>query len=183
MTCPQASLNGLKIMPSDRPTLLKRYGWFPGPPLFHSYTEAKPPRLVCSACSKAGHVILMPPHDNPYSSGICPHCQHDNNVEYVYLMQSGNSTRYKIGYTGRDPRKRSPELQTGNPDAVTLIDVIECADGRTVEKSLHRAYRHYQMPNSKEWFDFSCQQVVSHFKECWQRLKTESLTHATNNSN
>lgn len=171
-------------MHSDRyPVRLVRYSWFPGPPLFHSYTEVDPPRLVCSECGRAGHPILPPPHDNPYSSGICPYCQHDNNVEYVYLMQSGSSTRYKIGRTARDPRKRSPELQTGNPEAINLIDVIECFDSKGLEKALHRAYRHYQMPDSQEWFDLNCPQVVTHFKECWNRLKSENLSHVTNNTN
>ncbi|CAH6420099.1 GIY-YIG family nuclease [uncultured virus] len=71
----------------------------------------------------------------------------DNNV---YLIRSGNSDRYKIGYSA-DPMFRMKTLQTSNPE---LLHLIFCCRGDTkIEKIFLNRYHHKRLLG--EWFIFS----------------------------
>ena len=67
-------------------------------------------------------------------------------------MRSGE--RFKIGFT-ESPRKRQTQLQTGNPEPVYLLGVIE--GQRADEERLHAEYAHKRTRG--EWFALTWEDV------------------------
>jgi hypothetical protein len=61
-------------------------------------------------------------------------------ITIVYVLQSGNSNRFKIGRT-RNLDRRMKHLATGNPDRLTLFDSIETDDAAACETYLHHRLR------------------------------------------
>ena len=71
---------------------------------------------------------------------------------YVYLLLQidfdGNES-YKIGITKNDPKKRVKQLQTGNPNKISLHRKYDSKNYLKVERWLHRKYQgclHKQYP-------------------------------------
>lgn len=67
----------------------------------------------------------------------------------VYFIQMEQSRHVKIGIAW-DPQKRLNELQTGNPEKLTLVAFTVVVNGRALEKRLHRALSQYRLQG--EWF-------------------------------
>ena len=86
---------------------------------------------------------------------------------YVYLLlqyDSDNHETYKIGITKRDINKRISELQTGNPNKITLIKSYESDNYLKIESWLHKKFK---PKNEKgEWFNLSDDDVFSFENEC-----------------
>jgi hypothetical protein len=77
-----------------------------------------------------------------------------NREAFVYFIQAKNSKKVKIG-RAVDPEKRLKELQTGNPEELSILGLIDCesiyeADCR--EEQLHKEFQHLRLQG--EWFDF-----------------------------
>lgn len=78
----------------------------------------------------------------------------------IYLYCIGSSAGYcKFGYS-RDPAGRLRELQTGSPDALSLVHSIAIPESehlrehfhaRSLEKQLHREFAHLRVRG--EWFN------------------------------
>jgi hypothetical protein len=67
----------------------------------------------------------------------------------IYFAQGEMTKRIKIGYTSGDPKGRFRALQTGSPDRLTLVAVM---DGDVKEeRELHRRFGKYRLFG--EWFE------------------------------
>jgi hypothetical protein len=84
----------------------------------------------------------------------------------VYLVRSGNSNYYKIGYSSRFAC-RLTELQTGNPELLSLITF--CSGGREIEEYFHEKYSLYR--GIGEWFTFDAEKLSLVIREF------ETITH------
>jgi hypothetical protein len=60
-------------------------------------------------------------------------------MQNLYFMRNGDADAVKIGIAG-DPELRRGQFMTGNPEAITFMDVVETDDARPVETILHRIY-------------------------------------------
>jgi hypothetical protein len=83
-------------------------------------------------------------------------------MRYVYLIR-GNDGRYKIGIA-KNPKKRIRQLQTGNSDALTLIETYQSENASKIESSLHNRYSHVR--NVGEWFDLSVAEESNFIQMC-----------------
>lgn len=73
---------------------------------------------------------------------------------------------YKIGITGRDPKKRVKELQTGTPNDLNILYTFETKYGNLLEVTLHR---HYNIDNIRgEWFTLSNEEINNFLNECYK---------------
>ena len=70
----------------------------------------------------------------------------------VYMLQVCSSDRYKIGVTN-NIRNRLKNIQTGNPDAIKIIALLECPKPTHIESSLHEEFACYRIHG--EWFEMS----------------------------
>lgn len=66
--------------------------------------------------------------------------------EFVYFVVSEKQNAFKVGFRGSAPRIEN--LQTGNPDKLTLVREIK--GGRDVEAAIHRELSDYRIRG--EWF-------------------------------
>jgi len=98
--------------------------------------------------------------------------------KYVYLIKDNDNGFYKIGIA-RDPQKRLKELQTGNPNQLTIIETFLSEYSNKVEKNLHRKYSYTKKEG--EWFDLSIKEEVSFINDC--KKIEESLFFLQNNNN
>lgn len=80
----------------------------------------------------------------------------------VYLIR-GNDGRYKIGIA-KNPKERIRQLQTGNSDALTLIETYQSENARQIESALHCRYAHVR--NVGEWFDLSVTEEFNFVQIC-----------------
>ena len=71
--------------------------------------------------------------------------------DHLYFIQSDNTGSIKIGRS-IDPEKRLKDLQTGNPNKLKLIQVIE--NKGYLEKPLHKELKQFKI--RLEWFDYMC---------------------------
>jgi hypothetical protein len=87
---------------------------------------------------------------------------------YVYLLLSidpnGEET-YKIGITKRDIKIRISELQTGNPNKISLHRKYESKNYLKVERWLHRKYQ-IKTEAKNEWRTLTDEQVFSFLDDC-----------------
>lgn len=90
-----------------------------------------------------------------------PPCGTDN----VYLLRSGYTDFYKIGYSD-NARRRSKELQTGNPEKITLVTF--CPGDFALEKKFHKKFS--SMRGIGEWFKFDDLEILEVIKE-FNKLK------------
>jgi hypothetical protein len=93
---------------------------------------------------------------------------------YVYLMVgfSGDSEKYKIGITIKDPEKRLKQLQTGSSDKIDLLRKYKSPFYKKIEKFLHRKYMPYKCEGGSEWFDLPDEEALNFILEC---EKTEQM--------
>jgi hypothetical protein len=68
----------------------------------------------------------------------------------IYLIVNESNTYCKIGYS-KHPDKRLLELQTGNPEKLTLVRRYK--GFKALEKHIHFRYKHLNVKN--EWFKYS----------------------------
>lgn len=101
----------------------------------------------------------------------------------VYLLSiadnSGNEY-FKIGITKRDIKKRISELQTGNPNEVSLLHAYESKNYKKVEKWMHRKHGQSKTLAKNEWFTLTDEQVFSFIEDCKEADKTISFLLETN---
>lgn len=81
----------------------------------------------------------------------------------VYLMSNGNG-QYKIGITTRTTLKRKKNLQTGNPEQITVVCEFKSKWFRKIETSLHRRYGTKRLKG--EWFDLEKEDTQNFISEC-----------------
>ena len=72
--------------------------------------------------------------------------------EFVYFIRNGRTNVYKVG-VARDPEKRLAELQTANPEKLTIYRAFRCEDAYAVENGLH--YRFHAQNVRGEWYHLS----------------------------
>jgi tetratricopeptide (TPR) repeat protein len=77
--------------------------------------------------------------------------------EFVYLLRSGDTTKYKIGRTN-DLASRLKTLNgKQSADEILLVFSIEVIDSPSIEKTLQNKYKKYHHRN--EWFKLTDEQV------------------------
>lgn len=71
---------------------------------------------------------------------------------HLYIIQSDNTGNFKIGRS-KNPRRRLKQLQTGNPNQLKIVLILENQGHR--ERILHnRINRSIQKRSKGEWFEF-----------------------------
>lgn len=88
--------------------------------------------------------------------------------KYVYLMSSiepNGLLSYKIGVSG-NPKKRLKNLQTGNPNKISLLRSYESKHYLKVERWMHRQYFDSKTEAKNEWRTLNDNQVFSFIKDC-----------------
>lgn len=88
-------------------------------------------------------------------------------MSYVYLLlqinDMGNES-HKIGVSKRDVEDRVKELQTGNPNTITILNQYKSKNYNKIEKWLHRKFK---LKHEKgEWFKLSDSEVFAFIDEC-----------------
>ena len=87
---------------------------------------------------------------------------------YVYLLLQidfdGNES-YKIGITKNEPNLRLKQLQTGNPNKISLHRKYETKNYLKVERWLHRKYQ-TKTEAKNEWRTLTDEQVFSFLNDC-----------------
>ena len=87
---------------------------------------------------------------------------------YVYLLLQidfeGNES-YKIGVTKRDVNIRVSELQTGNPNKISVHRKYDSKNYLKVERWLHRKYQ-TRTEAKNEWRTLTDEQVFSFLNDC-----------------
>ena len=84
-------------------------------------------------------------------------------MKYVYLIQSLEDSRYKIGVS-KHPTRRLSALQTGNSSELKLIETYQSEYPHLVERALQRKYSY--LKKEGEWFDMGISNEVSFLNEC-----------------
>lgn len=93
----------------------------------------------------------------------------DEPNQTAYLMESGVFKTYiKIGKTGEEGEKRKKELQTGNPEEITVFFERKCIDSKLVERCLHHMFRWYKRRG--EWYEIDKERAIY-----YMRLMTDLL--------
>jgi predicted GIY-YIG superfamily endonuclease len=92
-------------------------------------------------------------------------------MKYVYLIQSLEDSRYKIGVS-KHPKKRISQLQTGNSSKLKLIESYNSEFAYQIEKTLQRRYSYLRKEG--EWFDMSISNEVSFIEEC-RKIETNII--------
>ena len=93
---------------------------------------------------------------------------------YVYFIQSGSSKKrnpVKIG-VARNPERRLAALQTGNPEELKLLVVIECgsrAEAYAIESHLHKTLAKRNIRG--EWF-YACMRRINKAMIKWETNKS-----------
>lgn len=88
---------------------------------------------------------------------------------YVYLLleiDRGNNESYKIGVSRRDPIKRVKELQTGNPNTISVARMYQSDNYLKVEKWLHKKYGYLKTEANNEWRMLEDDHVFSFIDDC-----------------
>jgi Tfp pilus assembly protein FimT len=87
---------------------------------------------------------------------------------YVYLLlqiDNDGNEHYKIGVTKRSIDDRISELQTGNPNKITLHRKYETPNYLKVENWLHRKYQ-TKTEAKNEWRALTNEQVLYFLDDC-----------------
>jgi len=97
------------------------------------------------------------------------------NGKGVYLIQNGNSNRYKIGIA-QNIKRRIAELNCSNPDRVGLLFFYPCINAQYLERRIHNNFKKYRINN--EWFDLDKNQV----SECIEFIKDPRVCDHVNHA-
>lgn len=97
---------------------------------------------------------------------------------YVYFIQSGNGKKppVKIG-VAQNIDKRLRSLQTANPEKLTLIASIECAN--RLEAFNIESYLHEKLVNRRirgEWFATCMRRIDKHMSKWYKDKSIDSET-------
>jgi len=92
--------------------------------------------------------------------------------EFIYLLEEVDADikykRYKIGYTTKSISKRIKQLQTGNPNKLSLLQSYQATErGRRLESMLHTHYKFKRI--SGEWFELDKNDIESFIEICNQK--------------
>lgn len=82
---------------------------------------------------------------------------------FIYLIQKGQSTHYKIGIT-KSIGKRLLSLQTSNSEPLSLTRSFETLHDYKLEKFLHNFFRGSKLEG--EWFDLTEEEVKDFLNTC-----------------
>lgn len=96
---------------------------------------------------------------------------------YVYLLLEVNQhgeESHKIGISKNAPEKRIKQLQTGNPNVISLLQVYESPNYKKVEQWLHSRYNGLKTDVKNEWFRLTDDDVIG-FKTTCKKLD-ETIT-------
>lgn len=97
---------------------------------------------------------------------------------YVYLILEVNQhgeEYHKIGVTKRNIEKRIRELQTGNPNQISILKYHESKEYKRVEQWLHGRYSLKKTLAQNEWFKLADDDVLGFVDECKKAEATFSL--------
>jgi hypothetical protein len=84
-------------------------------------------------------------------------------MKYVYLIQSREDGRYKIGIS-KHPNKRIGELQTANSSELKLIDKYQTIFPYEIEIALHSMYSASRKKG--EWFELQLDTEINFIENC-----------------
>ena len=88
---------------------------------------------------------------------------------YVYLIlevdKDGNEA-HKIGITKNDPSARVKQLQTGNSRKISILNLYESPNYKTVEKWLHKKYEMLKTESGNEFFTVPNDDVINFKSMC-----------------
>ena len=94
---------------------------------------------------------------------------------YVYLLLStspDNIESHKIGITKNDPILRCKQLQTGNPNKISLLRKYESKNYLKVERWLHRKHSGSKTEAKNEWRVLADEFVFSFISDCEEADET-----------
>ena len=97
---------------------------------------------------------------------------------YVYLLlevDEGGNEKYKIGVTKRNIEKRIRELQTGNPNQISILNSYESKNYKKIEQWLHGRYSRKKTLAQNEWFNLTSEEVLGFLDECKKAEATFDL--------
>lgn len=83
---------------------------------------------------------------------------------YVYLLRDSLLGAVKIGYAATDYKRRVKALQSGCPQEINLIAIIQDKDASRIERELHRKYKGQSLRG--EWFllsDSDIDDIVNYY--------------------
>lgn len=120
-------------------------------------------RLLLEFCeSDADYADVIPLVEHLVHSGATPPTGRADSVPdervagYVYLIKSGKS--YKIGHS-TDVQRRMIQLNTGMPEAGTLIHTISTDDPKGIESYWHTRFAERRRRPDAEWFNLTVEDV------------------------
>jgi len=102
---------------------------------------------------------------------------------FVYLLLSVNDYGeevYKIGVTKRNVDTRIRELQTGNPNKISVLRVYESDNYLKVERWMHRKYFDAKTEAKNEWRNLSNDHIITFLVDCKNADETISILKKTN---
>lgn len=86
---------------------------------------------------------------------------------YIYVLRSGLSNRYKIGWTAdSNIEKRKSSLQTGAAEPLILIEFFPAASRKT-EQTIHSTFSKNRL--SGEWFELADEELAKLLSSEWRR--------------
>lgn len=97
---------------------------------------------------------------------------------YVYLILEVNQEGeelHKIGITKHEVGKRVKQLQTGNPNQISVLKYYESKNYKKVERWLHTRYSLSKTLANNEWFKLTNEEVLSFIDTCKKADETISL--------
>lgn len=90
---------------------------------------------------------------------------------YVYFIQSGKQDKFKVGKTARTIQQRLKELQTGNPETLTIFFAIETKEADKVESWFHCKLKLHKIrtAQNEEWFEIDSDTLQDSITEFLER--------------
>jgi hypothetical protein len=88
---------------------------------------------------------------------------------YVYLLLQTDidgHESHKIGISKNEPNLRIKQLQTGNPNNISLLKQYYSKNHFKVEQWLHRKYSNQTTEAKNEWRILTDEQVFSFIDDC-----------------
>jgi len=90
-------------------------------------------------------------------------------INYLYAIADHSNQLIKLGYA-KDPQKRCLQLQTGNPNVLSVIWAVpvDHVKARLVEQKVHKEYNYKR--SRGEWFKMTeseAKQILDHAVIRW----------------
>jgi hypothetical protein len=96
-------------------------------------------------------------------------------IGYVYLLlqiDTDGHESHKIGITKNDPQLRVKQLQTGNPNKISLLRKYQSKNYLKVERWLHRKHSGSKTEAKNEWRVLADEFVFSFISDCQEADET-----------